>query len=74
MYGYAWIASMLTVYVVLATAPLVLGSWIVLQGTRTVGTGLWLLLLLVLLLTTGAIGAIGLYLLAATPAGAITSV
>jgi hypothetical protein len=62
---------MVSVYVPLFTAPLVLGSWVVLQHTRALGSGLWLGLLFLLLLGSLSIGIAGLLLLASSPFGAI---
>jgi hypothetical protein len=62
---------MVSVYLALFTAPLVLGSWVVLQRTRVLLAGLWLALLLVLLIAALVTGAVGLFALGSTPGGAI---
>lgn len=70
-YNLAWVAAMVSVYLSVFTAPLVLGSWVVLQHTRALAAGLWLALLLMLLIACLAIGAAGLILLGSTPFGAV---
>lgn len=67
IYTSAWLASLASVYVAVFAVPLVLGSWVVLQHTRTLMAGLWLGLLLTLLAGALALGAIGLYLLESIP-------
>ena len=67
----AWIASLVTLYAVLGAAPLVLGTWIMVQRTSGLLTGLWLGFLLAMLVGTLAVGTFGLYALASTPHGAV---
>ena len=64
---FAWIASLVTLYAVLGVAALVLGTWIMVQRTSGLLTGLWLGFLLTMLVGTLAVGTFGLYALASTP-------
>ncbi len=70
-YAAAWIASLIGIYAVLGIAPLVLGTWVMVQRTSGLQTGLWLLLLFCMLLGTLAIGVFGLYALTSTLNGPI---
>lgn len=73
IYNLARIASMLSCYTVLAAAPLALGTWIMVQRTGGILSGLWLSFLLVLLLGSLALGAFGLYALGTGSAGSVLS-
>lgn len=70
-YTAAWIASLIGIYAVLGIAPLVLGTWVMVQRTSALLSGLWLVLLFCMLLGTLAIGVFGLYALTSTPNGPI---
>lgn len=70
-YNYAWIASMASVYIALFAAPLVLGSWVMLQRTGVAGSAVWLVLLALILLGGLAAGAAGLYLMDLLPLAAM---
>ena len=70
-YTAAWIASLIGIYAVLGIAPLVLGTWVMVQRTSGLLSGLWLVLLFGMLLGTLAIGVFGLYALTSTPNGPI---
>jgi len=66
-FNQAWIASGVAVFAALGVAPLVLGTWIMVQRIRGLLAGLWLGFLLLILAGALAVGAFGLLALASTP-------
>lgn len=65
----AWVASLVAMYTVLGAAPLVFGTWVIVQRTSGLLTALWLGFLVAVLMGALAVGALGLYALTFAPLG-----